>query len=120
MIRIREIAMPPEHNPAQLGYEAARLLKIPNSKVRQVNIIRRSIDARKKPDVKIVYTIDVVVDGNENKILKQSTCKRAVIAPVSYYKEPKVKTQPQHRPVDRKSTRLNSSHKSLSRMPSSA
>ena len=99
MIRIREIAMPPEHNPAQLGYEAARLLKIPNSKVRQVNIIRRSIDARKKPDVKIVYTIDVVVDGNENKILKQSTCKRAVIAPVSYYKEPKVKTQPQHRPV---------------------
>ena len=26
MIRIREITLPPEHNPAQLGYEAARLL----------------------------------------------------------------------------------------------
>ena len=72
MIRIREIAMPPEHNPVQLGYEAARLLKVANSKVRQVRIIRRSIDARKKPDVKIVYTIDVAVDGNENKILKFS------------------------------------------------
>ncbi len=59
MIRIREIALPPEHNPAQLGFEAARLLKVPNSKIRRVSIVRRSIDARKKPDVKVVYTVDV-------------------------------------------------------------
>ena len=65
MIRIREIAMPPEHNPAQLSYEAARLLKISNSKVRRLHVVRRSVDARRKPDVKIVYTIDVMVDGNE-------------------------------------------------------
>ncbi len=99
MIRIREIAMPPEHNPAQLGFEAARLLKMQNSKIRQVKIVRRSIDARKKPDVKVVYTIDVAVDGNENKILKQSGCKRAAIAPVSYYKVPKCASAPKHRPV---------------------
>ncbi len=99
MIRIREIALPPEHSVAQLGYEAAKLLKISNSKVRQVRIIRRSVDARKKPDVKIVYTIDVTVDGNENKILKQSGCKRAAIAPVAYYKVPKCSAQPEHRPV---------------------
>ncbi len=99
MIRIREIALPPEHNPAQLGFEAAKLLKISNSKVRQVSIVRRSIDARKKPDVKVVYTIDVRVDGNENKILKQSGCKRAAIAPVSYYKIPKCAAQPKKRPV---------------------
>ena len=66
MIRIREIALPPEHNVAQLSYEAARLLNISNSKVRKLEIVRRSVDARKKPDVKIVYTIDVGVDGNEN------------------------------------------------------
>lgn len=89
MIRIREIALPPEHNVAQLSYEAARLLKISNSKVRRVRIVRRSVDARKKPDVKIVYTVDVAVDGSENKILKQSGCKRAQIAPVQYYKPPK-------------------------------
>lgn len=99
MIRIREIALPPEHNPAQLGFEAARLLKVANSKVRQIKIVRRSIDARKKPDVKVVYTIDVTVDGNENKILKQSGCKRAAIAPVSYYKMPKTTAKPQNRPV---------------------
>ena len=99
MIRIREISMPPEHSVHQLPYEAARLLKLQNSKVRSVGIVRRSVDARKKPDVRIVYTIDVAVEGNENKILRQSGCKRASIAPVSYYKPPKTDAKPAHRPV---------------------
>ena len=99
MIRIREIALPPEHSVSQLFYEAARLLKISNSKVRKLQLVRRSVDARKKPDVKIVYTIDVAVDGNENKILKQSGCKRAAIAPGSFYKPPKKSPVPPHRPV---------------------
>jgi len=99
MIRIREISMPPEHSVAQLSYEAARALRVSNSKIRRVRIVRRSVDARKKPDVRIVYTIDVTVDGSENKILKQSGCKRASIAPVSYYKLPKTNANPEHRPV---------------------
>lgn len=99
MIRIREIAMPPEHSVAQLSYEVARALRISNSKVRKIRIVRRSVDARKKPDVKIVYTVDAQIDGNENKILKQSGCKRASIAPVSYYKVPKPKGEPTQSPV---------------------
>ena len=84
---------------SQLSYEAAKALKISNSKVRRVRIVRRSVDARKKPDVRIVYTIDVAVDGNEAKILKQSGCKRASIAPVSYYKVPKAAKELKKRPV---------------------
>jgi len=99
MIRIREISMMPEHSVAQLSYEAARALKISPSKVRRVRIVRRSVDARKKPEIRIVYTVDVAVDGNESKILKQSGCKRASIAPVSCYKVPKPATQPEQRPV---------------------
>ena len=99
MIRLREISMPPEHNVAQLQYEAAKLLKIPNSKVRRLHIARRSIDARKKPDVRIVYTVDVQVEGNEAKILKQSGCRRAAIAPISRYKPPKTAPETTLRPV---------------------
>ena len=99
MIRIRDISLPPEHNAHQLRFEAAQLLRISNSKIRQVKIVRRSVDARKKPDVKIIYTIDVAVDGSENKILKQSGCKRASLAPVSYYKPPKPMAPAQKRPV---------------------
>ena len=99
MIRIREISLPPEHNAAQLSYEAAKLLKISTSVVRKLKIVRRSIDARKKPDVRVVYTVDVQADGNESKILKRSGCKRAAIAPVSYYKPPKPAHETDERPV---------------------
>ena len=99
MIRIREISLPPEHNVAQLSYEAARLLRLSNSKIRGVRIVKRSVDARKKPDVRIVYTVDVKVDGNEQKILKQCGSKRASIAPVSFYKPPRTNADPAHRPV---------------------
>ena len=99
MIRIRDIALPPEHNPHQLNYEAAQLLKVSNSKIRQVRIVRRSVDARKKPDVKVIYTIEVAVDGNEAKILRNSGCKRASIARNEYYKPPKQKLECDSRPV---------------------
>ncbi|MBQ8748325.1 MAG: hypothetical protein IJZ14_00710 [Oscillospiraceae bacterium] len=99
MIRIREISLPPEHNPAQLPFEAAQALRISQSKIRRLSIVRRSVDARKKPDVRIVYTVDVAVDGNENKILKNSHCKRASIAADNYYKVPKCDHIPENRPV---------------------
>ena len=99
MIRLRDISLPPEHNAHQLQFEAAQMLRISNSKIRQLRIVRRSVDARKKPDVRIIYTIDVAVDGSENKILKQSGCKRASIAPVSYYKPPKNTLSSEKRPV---------------------
>ena len=99
MIRLRDIPLPPEHNAHQLQFEAAQMLRVSNSKIRQVRIVRRSVDARKKPDIKIIYTIDVVVDGNEKKILRASGCRRATIAPVSYYKVPKNIPQTGKRPV---------------------
>ncbi|MBR3950120.1 MAG: FAD-dependent oxidoreductase [Oscillospiraceae bacterium] len=99
MIRLRDIPLPPEHNAHQLQYEAAQMLRISNSKIRQLRIVRRSVDARKKPDIKVIYTVDVAVEGNEKKILRASGCKRANIAPVSYYKVPKNIPQTGKRPV---------------------
>ena len=99
MIRLRDISLPPEHNAHQLQFEAAQMLRVSNSKVKQLRIVRRSVDARKKPNVRIIYTIDVAVEGNEKKILKASGCKRASVAPVSYYKPPKAGPQPEKRPV---------------------
>ena len=99
MIRIRDIALPPEHNVNQLPYEAAQLLKVPNSKIRGLKIVKRSVDARKKPDIKIIYTVDVMIDGNEEKLVRKSGCKKASVAPISYYKVPKCNLEPEKRPV---------------------
>ena len=86
MIRIRDISLPPAHSVSQLDFEAAKLLRISNSTVRQVKIVKKSIDARKKPDIRVIYTIDVKVNGNEEKILKKSGCRKAAIAPWYSYK----------------------------------
>ena len=99
MIRLRDIPMMPEHNAHQLLFEAAKMLRLSNSKIRSLRIVRRSVDARKKPDIRYIYTIDVTVEGNEGKILRQSGCKRASIAPVSFYKPPKAMPEPEKRPV---------------------
>ena len=52
MIRIRGMSLPPEHSVHQLSYEAAQLLKISPSRIRSLRIVRRSVDGRKKPDVR--------------------------------------------------------------------
>ena len=99
MIRIRDITLPPRHSVSQLSFEAAQLLRVSSSVIRKVKIVRRSIDARKKPDVKYNYTIDVQVSGNEEKILRNSRCKKASIAPWTSYKVKPLKNSDARRPV---------------------
>ena len=99
MIRLRDISLPPEHSVSQLQFEAARLLRLSPSKIREIKIVRRSVDARKKPDVKIIYTLDVTVEGSEAKLLKHAACKRACLAPVSFYQPPKPRPAAEIRPV---------------------
>ena len=99
MIRIKDIPLPLQHSVAQLSFEAAQLLRVSNSTIRTVKIVRRSIDARKKPDVKYTYTIDVQVNGNEEKILRNSRCKKASIAPWTSYKVKPIKNLDASRPV---------------------
>lgn len=91
--------MPPEHSLQQLRDQAARLLRVDNAKVRQLSIVKKSVDARKKPDVKIVYTVDVKVEGNEEKLLRRSGCKKASIAPVVRLRLPYLHHPPKRRPV---------------------
>ena len=99
MIRIRDITLPPQHNVSQLSFEAAQLLRVSNSTIRQVKIVKKSIDARKKPDVKYSYTIDVKVNGNEEKILRNSRCKKASLAPWTSYKVKPMRNPDAKRPV---------------------
>ena len=100
MIRIRDIQLPPEHNAHQLQFEAAAILGVSNSKIHNLKIVKRSVDARKKGHVKVIYTIDVAVDGSERKILKNCIRnKRVTEAPVSFYRAPKPGKAPDVRPV---------------------
>ena len=61
MIRIRDISLPPDGDMARLVQAAARQLRISPNEIKQLDLKRRSVDARKKNDVRIIYTVDVAL-----------------------------------------------------------
>ena len=99
MLRIRDIAMGPEQDVTALLFEAAKILRVSASEIQSVSLVRRSVDARKKPDVKFIYTIDVTLKSGEGKILKKCGSKKVTPAPTERYKPPKRQPEREKRPV---------------------
>ena len=97
MIRIRDIVLTPEQDESQLLYMAATVLKIPASRIASLHIRKKSIDARRKPDVRILYTLDVALHSGERQVLRH--CKRAEKAGEHYYKPPRTDAIPGTRPI---------------------
>jgi uncharacterized FAD-dependent dehydrogenase len=72
MIQIEQLKMKPGHTSQELRTKAAAVLGLPLSAIKQFEIIRRSIDARKKPDIFFIYTVALTVNkGMETQILRR-------------------------------------------------
>ena len=99
MIRIRDLSLPPDGDMARLVQAAARQLRISPAEIKQLDLKKRSVDARKKNDVRIIYTVDVAVKGREDKILKMAHCPKASIAQDYNYSVPQPAALPAQRPV---------------------
>lgn len=84
MIRVRDISMEPFHTLSQLK---AKVSKVTGAEITGLEIVRKSVDARKKPNIRFIYTVDISIKGNEQKIVKR--CKKASIAPSDEYEPPK-------------------------------
>lgn len=69
MIQIRQLKLPPGHTERELEEKAARALHIRPEEIRAIRIVRQSIDARKKPDIRLIYTVEAEVKGSEEKVL---------------------------------------------------
>lgn len=54
---------------ALLKTKIAKILKISNKSIKRLDICRESIDARKKPDIYYIYTLEIYIE-NEEKILR--------------------------------------------------
>lgn len=68
MIRINQLKIHTEHTWEQLNRKAADILKISPGDIEKIDIVRQSVDARRKPDIYYSYTLDVKV-AQEEKIL---------------------------------------------------
>ena len=60
MIRISQLKLPVDHTPDALEKKICQQLKIKKEELSSWKIVRRSLDARKKPDLKfcLLYTSD--------------------------------------------------------------
>ncbi len=83
MIRIRELILPAEHDRAALFYHAAQALGVQSAQIERLTVFRRSLDARKKPLLRWVYTVDVALKSGEGKILRN--CRQKNITKAENY-----------------------------------
>ena len=98
MIRLNQITMPVGHSMEALEQKCYKLLKITAKDVKSFQIVRQSIDARKKPDILYSYVIDISCE-NEAKILRQSRVKQAEIIAKEVYRFPKPGKKALQKPI---------------------
>lgn len=99
MIQIRALTLPPDVPETVLKTLCAETLRIPEADVRSLRIRRRSIDARKKDRIVLVYTVDVAIPGDENALLRRLQDARVSLAADRPYRLPAPRPAPQTRPV---------------------
>lgn len=99
MLTIRDLILPLRHDPSMLYYLAAQALGIPSSQIAELRIRRRSLDARKKPELRYNYTVDVSTRKSEKQILRQCRNPKVSAAKDVWYRPPKPRSIPTLRPV---------------------
>ena len=85
MLRITDIRLPLDHAPEALRTAIVAKLKIAPSALEDFTVIKRGQDARKKPKIFYVYTLDVAVK-DEAAILAKSKDPHVKAAPDMDYK----------------------------------
>lgn len=99
MIRIGQLKLEPNHTKAELVQKIAKTLRISEKEILKYEIKKQSIDARKKPDVKYIYTVDVKVQ-QEQKVLKKQKGNQVTLANEIQYVFPSAGSEDlKHRPV---------------------
>lgn len=98
MIRIQQLKMPINHTEDELLGKIAKTLRLPQQQIVSWKIIRRSLDARRKPELNFVYTVDVATQ-KERQILKKVYNKNIMLSSDQSYRFPEagatlLKTRP--------------------------
>lgn len=98
MIRIQNIPLPVGGDLEQLRRKAARTLGVRPGALKELHLVRQSIDARKKQDVHYVYTVDVAVE-QEQAVVSACTARNVSLVHLVPYAFPKVGRQSTTMPV---------------------
>lgn len=70
MLRVSQLKLPVGHSPDQLRKKIIKTLRLGENDLKQLHIRKRSLDARKKPELYYVYSVDVMVEREEYVLKK--------------------------------------------------
>lgn len=89
MIRISSISLPIGYSQEALEKKAAKLLRLRPSQLKKLELVKQSIDARRKSDLHMVLSINVGVEDEED-VLKRVQDKNISLLPKKEYLFPPV------------------------------
>ena len=87
MLRINQIKLPIDHDKKQLEVKIRKILKLNKNTPIDYEIFKRSIDARKKPDLYYVYSVNVHIN-NEMGLVERLKNKSVMIVEDKVYQVP--------------------------------
>lgn len=96
MLRINQLKMPVSHTMQELTDKVRKLLR--TDKNFEIAVVRRSVDARKKPELFLNYVLDIRIK-NEKEIYKKCDKKQVVLQEEKKYCFPVKNYQGKVRPV---------------------
>lgn len=71
LLRISGLKLPLDFKQNDLRAAAAKKLRLPESALHDVRLVKKSVDARRKDDVHFVCTAEAAVDCNERRVLSR-------------------------------------------------
>jgi uncharacterized FAD-dependent dehydrogenase len=84
MIQITQLKLPYQHSAADLEQKIKKLLKLNSNQRFTYHIVKKSIDARKKPELFLVYTVHVSMDNEASILKKTKNASISIVKPKQY------------------------------------
>ena len=104
MLRLSELRLELDHTEEDLERAVLRCLKIPRDRLLERHLVKRSIDARRRDRIRLIYSVDVQVRGEDALLRRCAQDRRVRRSPDERYHyvtqaPPSQETSGQHRPV---------------------
>lgn len=81
MIRMSNLAVMPGQDEQDALHLAIKRLRLKREQITSYRVVKKSVDARNKARIRIIYTIDLALTVNETQLLKQFRTLQLVKAP---------------------------------------
>ncbi|MGL5260107.1 MAG: NAD(P)/FAD-dependent oxidoreductase [Lachnospiraceae bacterium] len=82
MIRMNQIKVPIEHDIKTIEKKVCSILKIQSSDIKKIEIVKKSVDARKKQEISITYSLNITLHSEQ--VLKKNQGNYSIVEELNY------------------------------------